>query len=105
LEEDAMSTNLAFALQTGDDDMPEAGLAYLAPILFLPLDLAGGEVERDAEKARTVLRRASSILRFELEGRSGEAGASANLGELDGKSIALTPISTSISRSGSRTRI
>lgn len=79
-----MSINLAFAAQTDNDELPEAGLAYLAGTLLSLLDLAGVEIERDAEKARMVLRRASSILRIELERRSGGGEREGNLGELAG---------------------
>lgn len=77
-----MPLNLALATHTPDDMMPEAGLAGLAGTLLSLLDLAGSEIEQDAGKTRMILRRASSILRLELERRNGGGERDDNLGEL-----------------------
>jgi len=79
-----MPLNLAFAAHGADDIAPDAGLTGLAGTLLALLELAGGEIERDAEKARMILRRASSILRIEVERRDGGGERDGSLGELAG---------------------
>jgi len=54
----------------------------LAHSLLDLLDRAGVEIDRDTELAKTVLRRASSILRIELERRSQEVETAASSGGL-----------------------
>lgn len=58
------------------------GAGMLAHSLLDLLDHAGTAIDRDAELAKTVLRRASSILRIELERCAQEMGASAAFGGL-----------------------
>jgi AraC-like DNA-binding protein len=80
----AMPLNLALETHTPDDMISEAGLAGLAGTLLSLLDLAASEIGRDAGKTRTILRRASSILRIELERRGGNSERGGTLGELAG---------------------
>src|SRR5579859_3884368 len=63
---------------------PGRGIAAgtLAHSLLDLLDRAGTEIDRDTELAKTALRRASSILRIELERRSQESEAAASCGGL-----------------------
>ena len=70
--------------ELGGPISPVRGVAAgeLAHSLLDLLDRAGTEIDRDTELAKRVLRRASSILRIELERRSQETETAASLGGL-----------------------
>jgi len=60
----------------------EIAAGILAHSLLDLLDRAGREIDRDTESAKTALKRASSILRIELERRSQDIETAASLGGL-----------------------
>lgn len=65
-----------------NDSVRGVAAGVLAHSLLDLLDRAGTEIDRDTELAKTVLRRASSILRIELERRSQEMETVAAFGGL-----------------------
>ena len=77
-----MLPDLAFATTPGEPIVPEMAANSLVGSLLSLLDLAGVEMEGDVEKAKLTIRRASSMLRVELERRTGGMAPGTNLGEL-----------------------
>jgi len=61
---------------------PFSAVESVATSLLDLLDLAGLEIEHDAEKAKLTIRRSSSILRIELERRTGDLDQDASMGGL-----------------------
>ncbi len=77
-----MFPELAFATTSGELVAPDAAANSLVSSLLSLLDLAGAEMEGDVEKAKLTIRRASSMLRIEMERRTGGVARDTNLGEL-----------------------
>src|SRR5579859_105137 len=78
-EEEAMVFSAGEAGKVTD---PFSAVESVATSLLDLLDLAGLEIEHDAEKAKLTIRRSSSILRIELERRTGDLDQDASMGGL-----------------------
>ena len=76
-----MTFNLPFVV-AARDDVPLGDADNLVSSLLNLLDLAGVEIESDIETAKLSIRRASSILRIEMERRIQDATRDTCLGEL-----------------------
>ncbi len=76
--------DLAFAPMLGDHVAPDGAPNSFGSRLLSLLDLARAEMEEDAEKAKRAIRRASSMLRVELERRTSPRVGDTNLDALAG---------------------
>ncbi len=77
-----MFQDLALATSSGEPIVPGVAANSLVASLLSLLDLAGAEMEGDVEKAKLTIRRASSMLRIELERRTCRMVRDTHLGEL-----------------------
>ena len=77
-----MFPNLASATAPGERLAPDMAANSLVASLLSLLDLAGAEMEGDVDKAKLTIRRASSMLRIELERRTSHEERDSNVGEL-----------------------
>jgi AraC-like DNA-binding protein len=73
---------LARAITPGEHVVPDVGANSLVASLLSLLDLAGAEMEKDAEKAKLTIWRASSMLRTELERNASPMVRENGMGEL-----------------------
>ncbi len=77
-----MFPDLALATTPGRHIAPDTVANSLVASLLSLLDLAGAEMEGDVTKAKLTIRRASSMLRVDLERRADHTARHAKLGEL-----------------------
>jgi|SRR5579859_632282 len=77
-----MFSDLAFATTSDERVAPDMAPNSLADSLLSLLDLAGAEMEGDVERAKLTIRRASLMLRVELERRSSATARDTNSGKL-----------------------
>jgi AraC-like DNA-binding protein len=77
-----MFSDPAFATTSDEHIVPDMATNNLIASLLSLLDLARTEIERDAEKAKLAIGRASSILRIERERYTGRMARDTSLGAL-----------------------
>jgi hypothetical protein len=100
-----MSFNLAFVGAAGECATFDADADSLMSSLLDLLDRAGTEIERDAETAKVAIRRASSLLRIEMERKTRDAGRDTSLGKLAAWQVCRANRSSPIGGDGGRHRI